>query len=390
MRRGTRRPAFDIAQIDVAPELAADLIRIAAIDREIARESPVAVVLAPGGQPVLMRHLAETGDIIFGNHIGHGPAQIPEELIRRLGAVDHPAGHHGQVFDRIIAGTLFEINLESVGPVLRAHFITVDGHALPRFLLFRRDLFEQLSEHGVEVVSNQFLAHLVHFQPGSLWRGGPVLLAGRNHAEVDDRPVSSRQLAGERPVRRQLVREVDDLSLLDQGRGVIRLDCVPEFVGLPGRARRRMHPAQLLFDNLVDSRFRGQFHGVRREPAWIKLKLLRGHFLKAEDPRAVRNEIRISVASARLQLRHLLPPAILQRIKGRIDITPDRERPCLERFAVAKTDDPCDGAVKPPGRHGDRSQHPGGLPACWMSSSFTPAVSLRFSSEPVTVGIAHP
>ena len=92
MRNGARRAAFNIPQVAFRPELAAHLIGIAAVNREIAGEAPMPIRLAPKHQTMLICNIPKTTQITFGNHIRHRSAQMPKELIGLPGTIDHGSG----------------------------------------------------------------------------------------------------------------------------------------------------------------------------------------------------------------------------------------------------------------------------------------------------------
>ena len=118
MGNGAGCAAFDIPQASFRPELTAHLVGIATVNGEITRESPMPVRFAPEHQSMFIRHIPQATQITFGNHIGHGPAQIPEELVRLSGAVDHRSGQYGQQRDRTISIAPFKLGGEAVGPIL--------------------------------------------------------------------------------------------------------------------------------------------------------------------------------------------------------------------------------------------------------------------------------
>ena len=97
VRRRGRIAQFDAAEVAVGPELAADLVARAAIEQELAGESPVPVVLEPHFQPVLVAEIAESADVIAGHAVGHHPPHVPEESVRLVGAADDAAGQHRQI-----------------------------------------------------------------------------------------------------------------------------------------------------------------------------------------------------------------------------------------------------------------------------------------------------
>ena len=100
------------------------------------------VRFAPKHQPIFVRRIAESADIVFRDHIRHGAAQIPQELVGRFGAINYRACKRGQKWDRTVAVSFFKFGGKSVGPVLRADFVAVDGDALEGCFFLGGHLFD--------------------------------------------------------------------------------------------------------------------------------------------------------------------------------------------------------------------------------------------------------
>ena len=127
----TCRPTFDTAKFTVTgPKLATNHIALTAIAQKISGKSPVAIVLAPQDQVMFVRHFAKPANVVLRDHVGHRAAKIPEELVRRLGAINHPSSHHRKQTDGIVAITFFELSGKAIGPVLSTDFVAIDRDAL--------------------------------------------------------------------------------------------------------------------------------------------------------------------------------------------------------------------------------------------------------------------
>lgn len=125
-----RRTVLDIPQIALGPELAADFIGLAAVLQKLAGKSPMAVILEPGGQTILMTLLAQARHIVVSDPVGHQTAHIPQETVRCFGRFHHITVISRQVRQRIIAVPLPERFEEIIGKILAAGFVTILDHHL--------------------------------------------------------------------------------------------------------------------------------------------------------------------------------------------------------------------------------------------------------------------
>ena len=185
---------LDVAQAAFAPEFAANLIALAAVQEEFRREAPVAVALQPGLQAVGVGLFPQAAHIVVGHPVGHQAAQVPEEALALVHGSGHPALEHRQVGPRIIAVCLFKHLGHIVGPVLAAGFVAVLHHHLPGFAIFGRDAAQQFTHKGIVMLRNIAFAHLVHLQARTFRDGRRIVNAGAFHVTDQHGPLAGRHL----------------------------------------------------------------------------------------------------------------------------------------------------------------------------------------------------
>ena len=323
---------------------------------------------------MFVSNVPQPADIILRDHVGHDSAQVPEELIRGLGAVHHAAGQDRQQGDGIVpiaSGKLFG---ESIGPVLRAHLITVDRNPPEGGSFRRRDLVEQLTEHGVEMMLDVCLAHFVALQPGPLRGSGGVLLAGGDHSKTDDGPFALGERAGQHSLGIEFVGQVDEALLLDDRGGIVGFDRVREDVGFPGRAGVRVHPAHLLLDDLGDGRGRSQFDAATG--IGLEHELPCGDVGEAERLDAVRQEVGYRAAAGGMNVGNELSLALLQCVKFGFGFAVNDQPARREGLCVGKTKHAAGFCRlgEAPGSHPHGPQRASGKPPLWLTGCGHPGL----------------
>ena len=139
MAAGRSGAVFDVAQFAFAPELAADLVGLAAVHQEFAGEAPVTVVFEPGMQPVLMADVAQAAHVIISDLVGDHPAHVPQETVGGLFAAHYDAVVYRQVGGRVVTVAGLELFDHAVREVLSAGFVAVLHHDFERLAVFGRD-----------------------------------------------------------------------------------------------------------------------------------------------------------------------------------------------------------------------------------------------------------
>ena len=132
VRGGRSRAQLDAAQLAGRPELAADVIGLSAVLQELGRKTPVAIVLQPQLQPVLMAHVPQAAHVIHGHAVRHQPPQVPQKAVRLVRAAHDAAGQHRQPAARVVTVTLAEQLAEPVRPILGTHLVAVRHDMLER------------------------------------------------------------------------------------------------------------------------------------------------------------------------------------------------------------------------------------------------------------------
>jgi hypothetical protein len=81
----------------------------------------------------LVAELLEIAEIIFRHQVGDEPAEIPEEPLARIDAVDHPSGQARHIRRELVTVLLLEELVQAFGPVLEADLVAVDQHVAENF-----------------------------------------------------------------------------------------------------------------------------------------------------------------------------------------------------------------------------------------------------------------
>ena len=127
------RPAVDVrgrghflgtSQIQAAhPEFAHRLVGASGVGDFVAG---AAVGFDRKPQPILPGQLLRMAGIVLDHQVRDGLPQVPEESLRDGQALDHPAGHDGQVRQQVVTAPLLEFLPHPRRPVLRSVLPTID------------------------------------------------------------------------------------------------------------------------------------------------------------------------------------------------------------------------------------------------------------------------
>ena len=207
------RPATD-------PELThRDVARAPAFDGV---EAPVPVGLGRKLHPVLVRQFPHVTVIVRGEKVGDRPAEIPEEPLTLLLAIDDSSGDDGKIGKRIVAPQLAEVLPEFGAPVLGADFVAVDQNVVERLSALRSDVRKNLADERVPVTVQGLLAKLVDLESVAFRRSRMVVNAGGNVAHAENRPVAFRDLPNEMAGRVHVLGQHDQARRGNRNVGVQR------------------------------------------------------------------------------------------------------------------------------------------------------------------------
>ena len=258
---GARRSGavLDVAQRTLAPELAADLVRLPAVLQELARIAPVAVVLQPQRQSVLVRNLAQAADMRIGQLVGRHAAHVPQEAVGDLLAADYHAVVNGQERQGVVAELIPEIRKKRIREVLSAFLVAVGHHHTERFPVFGGYAAQHLADKGVEMVLQVGRSHLVHLEARSLGRRGRVLHPRGTHSRAHDDPVARRGFPHQ-AVAVEAFRYIDYFRGIDSQRRIVQHGLVAPLVLLPVRQRRLEHLGEGLLGVTLHTGFGREQH----------------------------------------------------------------------------------------------------------------------------------
>ena len=182
------------------------------------------------------------------------------------------------------------------------------------------------------------LAHLIAFQAGRFRWSRRIPFARGDHAEIEDRPVSLRERAIQLTRSIELITQIDHVALFDHGCKVIGLNGIWEDIGLPRRARRRVHAAHLLFDDLGNLGLGGQFDLALS--VGYQLKLLCRDFSETERFDPVWEEVRFAATAIGIDRGNQFTLTILQGVEFAARLAMDYQCACRERLAMLEREHP--------------------------------------------------
>ncbi|EEF23102.1 conserved hypothetical protein, partial [Ricinus communis] len=137
------------------------------------------------------------------DQVGDGTAEVPQEAVAGLGAIDHAPAQHRQPRQGIIAAALAEFGQHVGGPVLLVGFPAVQ-HQVAQALGAGH-----LAEIRFEVRGDGGAIQLVHFQADALLGGRIVGLAGERVAQAQYGPAACRNVPIKAAIGAQLAGQVD-------------------------------------------------------------------------------------------------------------------------------------------------------------------------------------
>src|SRR5579883_935108 len=122
---------------------------------------------------MLMRQFGQAAGVIVRDQVGNGPANIPQETLRKILSIDPSAGEGRQIRYRAVPPTRLELFNEVRGAVLEANFPTVNVRRFKRAITTcARD---QPGQESLEVRVYGFPAQFIAFESHSTRAGGVVL-----------------------------------------------------------------------------------------------------------------------------------------------------------------------------------------------------------------------
>ena len=239
MAAGRCRPVLDVTERPLAPILARDLVALAAVEQEFARETPVSIALQPGFQAVGVCLLPKAAHIVVGHAVRHQAAEVPQEALTLVHRAHDFALQDRKIRDRVVSVGILEDLRHVVGPVLATGLVAVLHDHLPGFAVLRRNAAEKFTHEGVVMPGNVLAAHLVHLQACPFRDGRRIFDAGRFHIAHEHRPLPVGHLPAQFPV----------LHLVGQVHQEHRIHVIPEIdilrrvphIGIPQRKRFLEH-----------------------------------------------------------------------------------------------------------------------------------------------------
>ena len=161
---------LNVSKITEAPELTCNLVRLSSILKKLAWEAPMTIVLKPCCEPMLVAHLAKTGNILICYHISNKTTKIPEETVSDVRRTDNCSAERRDIRHWIIAICFLESLDHIVCPVLATCFVTILNNDLECLAILCRDTLDNLAEIVVEMSADMLLAHLVCLKTTSFLR----------------------------------------------------------------------------------------------------------------------------------------------------------------------------------------------------------------------------
>ncbi len=133
---------------------------------------------------VLAQQVSHYAIVIIGPHVGERPAEIPQEAVADLGALDDTAGQDRQIRRRVVPATLAKLVDHLLRPVLAPRLPTIHHHVLQALAEQRPQRFGQRIEVTVIVGFHVFGAKLVGLVARSRGRRRAVLGARQRVAHA--------------------------------------------------------------------------------------------------------------------------------------------------------------------------------------------------------------
>ena len=155
--------------------------------------------------------------IVFGEHVGHSPAEIRQKALRLLQGPHDIAREHGEIGEHVISAALCEFLLETLRPVLGTDFVAVDKYVVEAALHIARkrsEIIAQLADIGVEMKVQGRFGKLVHFQSHAKLGGRVVPHSVRRITKTHDLPLAWGNFPRQRTVFRHVRRQIDDSRLV--------------------------------------------------------------------------------------------------------------------------------------------------------------------------------
>ena len=172
------------------PELAHRLVGLARVGQGVAG---AAIGLDGEPQAVGVREFAHPPGVVVDHQLGHGLSNVPQEPLRDLEALHHPARQHRQERHQVVAPSGPEFLAHPGCPVLRSVFPAIDvrGHqARPNSSGFHAVIGGQPGHHACKVGFDAFPAQLVTLQSASAGRGRGVLNTRARVSETEEGPLT--------------------------------------------------------------------------------------------------------------------------------------------------------------------------------------------------------
>src|SRR5262249_20081246 len=139
-------------------------------------------------QAVAPAELGKVAIVVVGEQVCDRPAEVPQESLAHLPAVDNVARDDGQERQGIVAAPPPELLAELRCPVLRADLVAVDEGVVERAPGQRAYGAQDRRHLAGPVGVERLAAELVALQAASFGRRGVVLLARRRIADAQNGP----------------------------------------------------------------------------------------------------------------------------------------------------------------------------------------------------------